>query len=61
MVFAEKFASLHDNGEFPYLLNESIVEDIKNVMSNNSAPSGVLIERNFTTNTHKVILNQFPD
>lgn len=61
MVFAEKFASLHDNGEFSYLLNESIVEDIKNVMSNNSAPSGVLIERNFTTNTHKVILNQFPD
>jgi hypothetical protein len=61
MVFAEKFADLYKGGEFNHLINESLLEDIKNVTSTNSAPSGVLVERNFTANTHKVDLIQFPD
>lgn len=61
MVFAEKFADLYERREFDDLINETIVEDLKNTISTNSAPSGVLVERNFTANTHKVILNQFPD
>jgi DNA-binding cell septation regulator SpoVG len=61
MVFAEKFADLNSQETFNHLLNENIVEDIRNVVSNNSSPSCVLIEKNFTTDTHKVILTQFPD
>lgn len=61
MVFAEKFVDIYDSGKFDHLLNENILEDIKTVTSTNSSPSGVLVERNFTTNTQKIILGQFPD
>jgi hypothetical protein len=61
MVFAEKFVDIYDTGEFSHLLNETIIDDIKYVVSNNSSPSAVLVERNFTAGTHKIVLGQFAD
>jgi hypothetical protein len=61
MVFAEKFVDAYNSGQYNHLLNKDIVDDIWNVVSTNSAPSAVLVERNFTTNTHKVALGQFSD
>ena len=61
MVFAEKFVDIYDTGEFNHLLNEIVIDDIKQVTSSNSSPSGVLIERNFTRNTHRIVLAQFAD
>lgn len=60
-MFADKLISSLNTNQYNTLLNDEIIEEVKTLEDNVSAPSGVLIEKNFTTNTHKIVFVTFRD
>lgn len=60
-MFAEKLIDAYNSEKFNHLLNEQILDEVKHVLSTTGSPTATLIEKNFTTDTHKVVLGTFLD
>jgi len=54
-MFADTFISSLKTNEYNNLLNDEIINDIKEIEESRNTPTAVVIENNFTKNTYKII------
>lgn len=54
-MFADKFISGLATNQYNNLLNAEIIEEIKDLEETQNPPTAILIENNFTKNTHNIV------
>lgn len=54
-MFVDKFISSLATNQYNNLLNDEIINEIKELEESQNPPTAILVENNFTKNTHKIV------
>lgn len=60
-MFSQKLLESYNSGVFNSLLDENIINEVTELETNNAPPSAVIVEKNFSTNSHKIFFRTIPD